>query len=136
MSRVSVSPQYSAVSSRSMSIFGSWKVKVYRALTTGQRSDSKEGSSKRPEGMSMDMTVAGESLMNFTSDAKPPIKGSLSPVPNKPSITSLPAVSVGGSKRLLTSEKRTRSLFFKRSLLSEHSALSRPRVLIKKASTS
>ena len=48
-------------------------------------------------------TCAGEALMYFTNEAKPPPNGLFSPEPNSPSTTSVPCSSCGGSNSCVTS---------------------------------
>ena len=50
-------------------------------------------------------TFAGDWLIYFTNDAKPPDKGLFMPQPKSPSITTSFSVSLGGSKFVITSVK-------------------------------
>ena len=54
-------------------------------------------SANKPEGMSILTIFAGLWLIYFIKEAKPPAKGLLSPIPNRPSITKVFSVSSGGS---------------------------------------
>ena len=76
----------------------------------------------RPDGMSMLTTRHSDWLMYFTSEAKPPLRGLLSPEPKSPSMTSTDAGSSGGSNSLVTSMKVTPAAPARRSLLALQSA--------------
>ena len=54
-------------------------------------------SQSSPEGMSMLTTSAGDELMSFTSEAKPPLSGFFSPMPKRASMTSVSSSSFGVS---------------------------------------
>ena len=87
-----------------------------------------------PEGMSIDTTCAGELLINFTNEAKPPVSGLLSPVPKSPSMTKVSGVSWGGSNCDFTSTSGA-PIVSRRDLLRSQSALSESLGLMRKVST-
>ena len=60
-----------------------------------------------PEGTSILSTGADEALIYLTKAAKPPAKGLLSPEPKRPSTTTVPDESKGGSNSWVTSTRST-----------------------------
>ena len=90
----------------------------------------------RPDGTSMLTTSAGDALIYFTNEAKPPASGLLSPDPNSPSTTTMSASSFGGSNSSVTSTNCF-SCFTScsRCLLAAQSADRRPLMLNRKALT-
>ena len=106
MSSTRTTPRYCWQSAKSIASFFICRVSVTSAQTIAFVGTAALSSVIIPDGMSMLTTRAGDWLMYFTSEAKPPSSGLLSPEPNNPSTISVCSVSLGGSKLFDTSVKR------------------------------
>ena len=104
-------------SGRSMANFFCWMVSVRSARMMCEAMLKLLSSQNSPDGMSMLTTLAGLWLTYFTNEAKPLISGLLSPVPNKPSTTSVSGFSSGGSKFIVISVNCTLRQSMSRCLL-------------------
>ena len=100
-------PTNCALSLRKNARRGNWTAMVISACTTLRLSTRAFQSPNIPDGMSMEITVAPDSLMWRASDLNPPSRGSRRPVPKSPSITRWSGLSVGISARSIISVRFT-----------------------------